>query len=881
MKRIIGLFCILGLLIASNLFADEKTHHHVLILHSYHSTFPWTRSINQALIKKLDEYKNELHVTVEYMDTKYFPLSAVEDNLTESYTIKYANEKPDILIVSDNNALMFALGRRTTLFKDVPIIFSGINNFSPDMLGGEKNITGVAEGVDIAGCLDFVSRLQPDVTELIAIADNTITGQMNLKKFQKEMGRFSTRFETRELIGLTDEEIIPILKGLPSSSAIFYLSFFQDRFGKVRSMKENIEILAKNAPVPMYILWDWALPFGATGGVVTSGRMQGIHAGDMALKYLGGIPMSEIPIREKSPTEVLLNYPKALQYKLNFKLLPEQAVFFDPPTSFYYDHTMVVHITIGVIVFLLGGIITLIAMMKRERHMSSVLEQQKRLLNNILTNIPHYIFWKDQNFVYQGANNSFTQLAGFSSPDEIIGKHDEELASNEDHLNFYRKCDQQVIETGSPILNIEEPFVRADGVSATILISKVPLTDEKGKVTGLLGVALDITERIGLEGQLRQAQKMESVGRLAGGVAHDFNNMLSIIIGHTEMILEDLDSENPIIESLNEIFEAAERSSNLTRQLLAFARKQTVIPKSLDLNETIDGMLSMLRRLLGENIDLAWLPKPNLWTIRIDPSQIDQILVNLCVNARDAINDIGKLTIETDNVNFDDDYCREHDDVKAGDYVMTVVSDNGCGMNKDILDKLFEPFFTTKDIGEGTGLGLATVYGIVKQNQGFINVYSEPGIGTTFRIYFPRHIGENLPAQNLESKNNNLTGSETILLVEDEKSILTMTAMMLERLGYTVIKVSDPEEAVNIAKSQSRKINLLMTDDVMPDMNGHDLSEKIAQQFPDLKCLFMSGYTANIIARHGVLDSGVQFIQKPFSRQELAEKVRKVLDKDN
>jgi PAS domain S-box-containing protein len=379
-----------------------------------------------------------------------------------------------------------------------------------------------------------------------------------------------------------------------------------------------------------------------------------------------------------------------------------------------------------------------------------------------------------------------------------------------------------------------------------------------------------------LKAQLIQAQKMESVGRLAGGVAHDFNNMLSIILGNTEMILEDLDSTNPAIDNLNEIYNAAQRSSNLTRQLLAFARKQTISPKVLDLNETIEGMLRILRRLIGENIDLAWLPNPNLWTIKFDPSQLDQILANLCVNARDSITDVGKVTIETDNVIFDKNYCREHDGFKPGNYVMTAVSDNGCGMDKKILDNLFEPFFTTKDFGEGTGLGLATVYGIVKQNNGFIKIYSEPDKGTTFKIYLLRHEND-LPEQRSDSKKIDSRGCETILLVEDEAAILKITTMMLERLGYKVLSASNPNEAINMGKSL-KKIDLLMTDVVMPMMNGRDLSKKMQHIFPTLKCLFMSGYTANVIAHHGVLDDGMQFIQKPFSRQALAKKVRDILD---
>ena len=431
----------------------------------------------------------------------------------------------------------------------------------------------------------------------------------------------------------------------------------------------------------------------------------------------------------------------------------------------------------------------------------------------------------------------------------------------------------------------EQKFLFPDGTIGYYYSTFQGIYDDQGNLTAIKGTVQGITEKKRAEEeqkrikeQLQQAQKLESIGRLAGGVAHDFNNMLSIILGNTEMILDDLDSSNPVISYLHEIHKAAERSTNLTRQLLAFARKQTISPKVLDLNETIEGMLKMLRRLIGENIDLVWLPKINLWPIRLDPSQGDQILANLCVNAKDSIKNVGKVTIETDNVSFDNDYCCEHDGFKPGDYVMTALSDNGCGMDKEILDNLFEPFFTTKGVGEGTGLGLATVYGIVKQNSGFINVYSEPDKGTTFRIYFPRY-GENiLPKQMPNAKKADASGCETILLVEDEEAILSMTKMMLERLGYSVIVSSNPMEALKTGKSHAKQIHLLITDVVMPGMNGRELSKEMYKHFPDLKCLFMSGYTANVIAHHGVLDDGMQFIQKPFSRQDLATKVRKVLD---
>jgi PAS domain S-box-containing protein len=391
-------------------------------------------------------------------------------------------------------------------------------------------------------------------------------------------------------------------------------------------------------------------------------------------------------------------------------------------------------------------------------------------------------------------------------------------------------------------------------------------------------IATDITDLKKMETQLNQAQKMESVGRLAGGVAHDFNNMLGVILGHTELALLHADENHDLYADLNEIQNAAKRSANLVKKLLAFARKEIISPKRLDLNDTVESMLNMLRRLIGEDIDLLWKPAAHLWSVKMDPSQIDQILANLCVNARDAIDGVGKLTIETGKKTFDEKYCKEHAGFIPGDFVMLAVSDNGCGMDKDTLDNLFEPFFTTKAVGKGTGLGLATIYGIVKQNNGFINVYSEPGQGTTFKIYLPRIVADEDIDKTVPEKKAAAGGTETILLVEDEPTILRMTRMMLGRKGYSVLPAATPGEAIALAKAHADTIHLLMTDVVMPEMNGRDLAGQITDLCPDIRLLFMSGYTSNVIAHHGVLDKGVAFIQKPFSMADMTERVREVLD---
>ena len=384
--------------------------------------------------------------------------------------------------------------------------------------------------------------------------------------------------------------------------------------------------------------------------------------------------------------------------------------------------------------------------------------------------------------------------------------------------------------------------------------------------------------RKSLERQLLQAQKIESVGLLAGGVAHDYNNMLSIIMGYAGLALEKVVPEDPIHADLLEILSAARRSADITKQLLAFARQQTVAPVVLDLNQTIESMLNMLRRLIGENIDLVWRPGEGLWPVRIDPSQIDQILANLLVNARDAIADVGKVTIETENIRFDADYCADHPGFVPGDYALLSVSDDGSGIAPKTLDRIFDPFFTTKGIGQGTGLGLSTVYGIVKQNSGFINVYSEPEIGTTIKVYLARHTGQAVVAHRESMADIPSSRGETVLLVEDDESILKLGIRMLEGLGYAVLSSTTPTEAEDLAESHDGVINLLITDVVMPEMNGRELSERLQSRFPGLKTLYMSGYTANVIAHHGILDDDVCFMAKPFSKMEMAVKVREAID---
>jgi PAS domain S-box-containing protein len=482
--------------------------------------------------------------------------------------------------------------------------------------------------------------------------------------------------------------------------------------------------------------------------------------------------------------------------------------------------------------------------------------------------------------MYLDVSDSFTKTMGYTL-DEAIGKTTFELDIWHDLDDRERLA--AGLRSAGFVENMEAKFRAKDGRILTGFISACLLSINKEKVS--LTISRDITdlkkaeeEKEKLETQLFHAQKLESVGRLAGGVAHDFNNMLSVINGRSEMALESGILSDGLRHNVEEILRAGRRSADLVRQLLAFARKQTAAPEILDLNGTISGMLMMLRRLIGEDISLFWSPGPDLWKVKIDPSQVDQILANIAVNARDAISGAGSITISTDDVVIEDSVRAANPEFVPGDYVLLTVSDTGTGMSREVSEKIFEPFFTTKEVGRGTGLGLSMIYGIVKQNDGFIYVESEPGKGSTFKIYLPRCKAETAQLPPEEPASGRPTGTETVVLVEDDEAMLNISRTMLERLGYTVLAAPTPAEALRLVEKHPERPDLLMTDVVMPEMNGRELTGKIRTIRPGLKCLYMSGYTTDVISRQGILDEGVNFIQKPFAIDDLALKIRQVLD---
>jgi PAS domain S-box-containing protein len=532
-------------------------------------------------------------------------------------------------------------------------------------------------------------------------------------------------------------------------------------------------------------------------------------------------------------------------------------------------HKAIIHLTL--FVFVAGLICFFNAAL---RSAQEGLRRSEVNFRSLVTHAPYGVCRCDSNGILLDVNPALVAMLGYEAGAELIDQNLANLYS--DSQQWFSLADY--LRTLQKFHGVAADWVRKDRTSINVRLSGRAFRD-KGNAIFFELFAEDVTERRALEQQLRQAQKMEAVGRLAGGIAHDFNNLLMVISGYSEFLLERIGPDPALRGPAQEIANAAGRATSLTRQLLAFSRKQMLAPKVVDLNGVVTENLKMLTRLIGEDIDLVMVPGPGIGAVKADPGQIEQVVMNLAVNARDAMPQGGKLTIETANANLDANYARLHSAVKPGDYVMLAISDTGMGMDTETQTHIFEPFYTTKGL-KGTGLGLSTVYGIIKQSEGYIWVYSEPGKGTTFKIYLPRVDAAVMQLEAPQSAPSEQPGPshETILLVEDEENLRQLTRQSLENQGYNVIDAADGVAAIRLSQAHKGPIHLLLTDVIMPGMNGRELANQVSSSRPETRVLYTSGYTENHIGHNGTLDQGITLLQKPFTLPALQAKVREVLD---
>ncbi|MFQ5613333.1 MAG: PAS domain S-box protein, partial [Anaerolineae bacterium] len=512
----------------------------------------------------------------------------------------------------------------------------------------------------------------------------------------------------------------------------------------------------------------------------------------------------------------------------------------------------------------MAGVLAQARLAQRHQLLSTAIEQASETV--LITDV-------NDNIIY--VNPAFERVTGYS-PAEVIGRSPHFLASGKHDEAFFQEM-RDTINAGQ-VWRGRVTNKKKDGTLFTEDVTISPIRGKNGEVVNFVEVKRDVTRELELEEQYHQAQKMESIGLLAGGIAHDFNNLLTAINGFAKLLQYELPPSDPRQEMVEKILQAGQRAADLIRQLLAFSRKQIIAPRVLNLNTVVAEMDKMLRRILGEDIVLEIRLAPDLWPLIADPAQMEQVIINLAVNAHDAMPDGGQLTIETANVVLNETHVANHLELLPGDYVRLTVNDTGLGMSEEVLTRIFEPFFTTKEVGKGTGLGLATVFGIVKQNRGDIQVYSWERQGTTFRIYLPR--AEDAAAASNRSRQADRIpgGAETVLLVEDDSSVRELASRVLAGQGYTVLEAANGEEALRLAREHNGQIHLLLTDVVMPHMGGKELADRFRVARPQTRVLYASGHTDEAIARRGVLEPEMAFIQKPFSPTALARKVREVLD---
>ena len=862
----------------------------ILILNSYHDNLLWTENIMTGLRAELDASNMKAEVHVEYMDTKRHQPDIIFPLLEKLYRSKYKATQFDLIITTDDNALNFLRPRRQWLLPGVPVVFCGVNNYTPSLIEGLNNITGVAEAADLVSTIEMALLIQPDTHHIAVVNDMTTTGIANEKLFRKAALKFADRVEFIELFNLSADELTIALNKLPGNCAVLMLSFYQDRAGENFSAHDFTKLITENCNVPVYTAWDFFLGLGIAGGVMTNGQAQGKHAARLAIRVLNGEPANQIPVLRESPNLPMLDYSVMKQFGLSTAKIPADIIIINKPESCTHDHTLEISIALCFSMLQFLMILALaVNILRRKRA-----ETRINYLNDKLAQVVAERTSK----LHESENKYRTMMEAMQDPIYICSADFRVEYMNPAMIKRTGRdasgdlCYKVLHDLDQPCPwckgkgEINDKQFEADVVSPkdnhSYHISHSPLLKEDGSVSNMI-VFRDTTEFKKLENQLIQSQKMEAIGQLAGGVAHDFNNILTSILGYSEMVSDELKEGSNLWEDVQEIKQSGVRAANLTRQLLAFSRKQKIIPKAVNINDLIKDMKKMLGRLIDEDIRLEISLDDEVGKIYADPGQLEQIALNLIVNARDALKSCTEITdktitVSTSEVYLDNDYVPLHEGSSPGWHLFAEVSDNGCGMSKDVLNHIFEPFYTTKATGQGTGMGLATVYGIVKQNNASIYVYSEPGLGTTFKIYWPimqekdENINEKEKISELES-----CGDEVILLVEDDNKIRKVMSRRLRQKGYKIIEAINGQEALKKANDCQGVIDLLFTDVVMPVMGGKELSEKIIEPYPDIALLFTSGYFDDNI-HEDILGKG-EFISKPYNIYEVLQRIRQLLDK--
>jgi PAS domain S-box-containing protein len=850
----------------------------VFVLNSYHHGYQFSDSEMLGIADAFRKSDIKVETYITYMDMKRIsPAPQYFSRLKELIREGYKDVHFDAIIVTDNDALEFMGKYRDELFPGVPVVFAGINDFDARMLNGRRDITGTIEDIDYAGTISIALKLRPATKNIVVVIDNTTTGKAHHSAMEKIRTAFpqSLGFTYLSLGDMTLDELAKKLSELKSDSIVLLLQHFVDRNGIDYTLEESTSLLAKSSSVPGFVVNDSRMGLGALGGDLVSGYSQGGTAAKMAVKILGGTDVRTIPVLMKSPNRYMFDYSVMQRFSIAESDLPPGSIVINKPFLILDRYRNELLLVLGILIILCAFIGYLLLQIRRRRQAEESRRESETLQRILLANLPAGVIIVDPvTRVIEDVNNAAAAMFG-NKGEHIVGHrcHAFICPANEGTCPV---CDLDL-----EVDNEEREMVCADGSRRPVLkfVKRIQIRGQEK----LLECFLDITERkqaeaerAKLEDQLLQSQKMEAIGQLAGGVAHDFNNILAVIMGFGSLLTRQLKENDKGTQYVSQILQAADRAASLTQSLLAFGRKQHSNPKSVDLNSIIQKTEKILTRTIGEDIQLSLHLTEGNTSVFADSNQIAQILINLATNARDSMPKGGTLTIGTVRRFMDASVMETHGYGGGGEFVVMSVEDSGTGMDAVTRKRVFEPFFTTKEVGKGTGLGLSMVYGIVKQHNGYIDVYSEVGTGTAFKVYLPalevsarteEHIGYFQPED----------ATETILVVEDDSRVRRSLTEMLRGFGHTVIEACDGYEAVSKFLTHKDEIQLVLMDVIMPRKSGGDAYKEMKAIQPEIKIIFMSGYTEDYLAGKLDMAADVHFVPKPISPKELFEKMRSVL----
>ena len=998
--------------------ADKKQ---ILVLNSYHKGYPWTDGLVKGIEETLTESMKDCEILIEYMDTKRINTDDYKEAFFRLMKMKYNKFKLDTIIVSDDNAFLFAVQYHRCLFGNTPIVFMGVNHFSPSMIDGhEEQITGIVQDADIPATLNTALKLHPNTTQVAVICDATTTGQAYIGQATAAESQFNTlKFIYLNGKELTTPEMLARLRSLPNNSIALLCIWLKDKKGFFVPWEIGYPDISKNSPVPLYGILESMLQYGILGGKVQSGEHHGVEAAKIALKLFAGKKVSDIPVRMESPNTYMFNYNQLQRWNIPKTALPRGSIISNEPQSVYHQYKNIFWGIIGTFSFLIAVITALSSNIIRRKSAEENLRESEQNYRLLVENLPGTVFKGYKDWSIEFFDNTIEIFTGYSVDEfnsgrmkwiDIVIEEDidtaklsfiqalkttksyireyriksniesihwiqergqivfnnkgeieyvngvffdvtdrkqakEALRESEERFRFLAEKMADIIwtvnldfqttyvspsiekilgftpeerkqqpleemitpeslkrvqimfleelrrdETGNAdpdrSVSIEVEYYRKDGSTVWMENSVKAMRDNSGAIDGLYGVSRDITERkiaeeekTKLQSQLQQVQKMESIGTLAGGIAHDFNNILGIIVGNTELAMDDIPEWNPARHNLEEIRTASIRARDMVKQIMAFSRQSKEEMKPVRIGPIIKESLKLLRSSIPTTIEIYQNISSNSDTVRANPTQINQILINLCTNAAHAMGEKGGvLEVRLEDFELDVEAAIHYHDLSSGKYVRLTVSDTGTGIEPKVLERIFDPYFTTKEVGEGSGMGLSVVHGIVKIHGGGLSVMSEPGKGTIFHILLP--CLEDEPEPEVKISIEMPKGREKILFVDDEKAMVNAIQPIIERLGYKVTARTSSIEALEVFRANPGRFDLVITDFTMPNMSGMELAKALLKLQSDIPIILCTGYSEHINEDKAKASGVSAFLMKPVVLDEIAHIIRKVLDND-